>query len=75
MNQVSVETIMAEPGFGAIKAVKTGQVFQVDEMIVSRPTLGLLKGICRIGCLLYPDIYCSAGLDILAAAGMDDSHR
>ncbi len=75
MNQVSVETIMAEPGFGAIKAVKTGQVFQVDEMIVSRPTLGLLKGICRIGCLLYPDVYCSAGLDILAAAGMDDSHR
>ena len=75
MNQVSVETIMAEPGFGAIKAVKTGQVFQVDEMIVSRPTLGLLRGICRIGCLLYPDIYCSAGLDILAAAGMDDSHR
>ena len=68
MNQVSVETIMAEPGFGAIKAIKAGQVFQVDEMIVSRPTVGLLKGIYRIGCLLYPDIYCSAGRNILASA-------
>lgn len=70
MNQVSVETIMAEPGFGAIRAVKEGQVFQVDEMIVSRPTLGLLKGIYRIGCLLYPEVFCSAGRKILLSAGM-----
>jgi iron complex transport system substrate-binding protein len=71
MNQASIETIMAEPGFSAIKAVKAGRVFQVDETIVSRPTLGLLKGIYRIGCLLYPDVYCSAGKEILASAGID----
>lgn len=71
MNQASVEAIMAEPGFGTIKAVKTGQVYLVDETIVSRPTLGLLKGIYQIGCLLYPDIYCSPGRAILASAGMD----
>jgi len=71
MNQTSVKMIMAEPGFGAIKAIKTGQVFLMDETVVSRPTLALLKGIYRIGCLLYPDIYCSAGRDILADAGMD----
>lgn len=70
MNQVTVETIIAEPGFGAIRAVKTGRVFLVDETIVSRPTLGLLKGIHRIGCLLYPDIYCSAGRQILVSAGI-----
>jgi len=75
MNQTSVETIVAEPGFGAIKAIKTGQVFLVDETIVSRPTLGLLKGIYRIGCLLYPDLYCLAGRDIMAAAGMEGSHH
>ncbi|WP_372679809.1 ABC transporter substrate-binding protein, partial [Desulfosarcina sp.] len=75
MNQTSVAAIMAEPGFGAIKAVKAGQVFLVDETIVSRPTLGLLNGIYRIGCLLYPDVYCAAGRDILAAAGMDGSHH
>ena len=71
MNQTSVAAIMAEPGFGAIKAVKTGRVYLVDETIVSRPTLGLLKGIYRIGCLLYPDVYCSSGRSILAAAGME----
>jgi iron complex transport system substrate-binding protein len=71
MNQTSVEAIMAEPGFGAIKAIKNGRVFLVDETIVSRPTLGLLKGIYRIGCLLYPDLYGSAGREILASAGID----
>ena len=75
MNQTSVETIMAEPGFSAIKAIKAGQVFLVDETIVSRPTLGLLKGIYRIGCLLYPEIYCSAGRNILASAGIEGSHQ
>ncbi len=74
MNQTSVAAIMAEPGFGAIKAVKAGQVFLVDETIVSRPTLGLLNGIYRIGCLLYPDVYCAAGRNILASAGMVDAH-
>lgn len=71
MNQISVATIMAEPGFGAIKAIKAGRVFLVDETIVSRPTMGMLKGIYRIGCLLYPDVYCAAGRDILAFSGMD----
>ena len=75
MNQVSVETIMAEPGFGAIKAIKAGQVFLVDETIVSRPTLGLLKGIYRIGCLLYPEVHCAAGRNILASAGMEGAHQ
>ena len=71
MNQTSVEAIMAEPGFSAIKAIKTGRVFLVDETIVSRPTLGLLNGIYRIGCLLYPDLYGAKGREILASAGMD----
>lgn len=71
MNQTSVEAIRAEPGFSAIKAIKTGRVFLVDETIVSRPTLGLLKGIYRIGCLLYPDLYGSRGREILASVGID----
>ena len=70
MNRVSVAAIMAEPGFTAIRAIKDGQVYLVDETIVSRPTKGLLKGIYRIGCLLYPEIYCAAGLDILKNAGI-----
>ena len=71
MNQATVAMIMAEPGFSAIKAVKTGRVYLIDETIVSRPTLGLLKGIYQIGRLLYPELYSSAGRKILACAGLD----
>lgn len=72
MNRVSVAEIMAEPGFRAIQAVKTGRVYLVDETIVSRPTSELIRGIYRIGCLLYPEIYESTGRRILSAAGLDD---
>ena len=72
MNQVSVEEIMAEPGFRVIKAVKTERVYLVDETIVSRPTIELIRGIYRIGCLLYPDIYEEAGRRILRSAGLDE---
>jgi iron complex transport system substrate-binding protein len=72
MNQVTVAQIMAEPGFKVIKAVKTGRVYLVDETIVSRPTMRLIKGIHRIGCLLYPDLYDEAGPRILTAAGLEN---
>ena len=72
MNRISVAQIMAEPGFGVIRAVKQGRVFLIDEKLVSRPTLNLLSGIYRIGCLLYPDIYREAGRSILAEAGGDE---
>ena len=42
MNPVSVDDIIREPGFGVIRAVRNGQVFLVDEEMVSRPTMGLL---------------------------------
>lgn len=71
MNQVSIEEIMAEPGFKVINAVKTGRVYLVDEAIVSRPTLKLIEGIYRIGCLLYPEIYCADGRRILRQAGLE----
>ena len=54
MNPVTVEMINKEPGFQVIKAVKNNQVFLVDEKLVSRPTLGLLKGITTVFNILYP---------------------
>lgn len=57
MNRISVAAIKAEPGFSAIKAVKNSQVYIVDETIVSRPTLRILKGVKTIGSILYPDIF------------------
>ncbi|BBO82505.1 ABC transporter substrate-binding protein [Desulfosarcina ovata subsp. sediminis] len=72
MNRITREAIMAEPGFGVIKAVKTHQVFLVDETVVSRPTLRLIEGIYRIGSLLYPEVYTEAGRRILADAGLPE---
>ncbi|MBS3754883.1 MAG: ABC transporter substrate-binding protein [Desulfobacterales bacterium] len=54
MNSVDVADIENEPGFGVIKAVREGEIYIVDEKIVSRPTLRLLEGIFEIGEILYP---------------------
>ncbi len=57
MNRPTVALIKQEPGFSIIKAVATGQVYIVDEKIVSRPTMRLLEGIYTIGKCLYPGIF------------------
>lgn len=54
MNRVTVEDIRRESGFGAIKAVREGRIYLVDEQIVSRPTLRLLRGVAAVHKLLYP---------------------
>ncbi|MBF0234990.1 MAG: ABC transporter substrate-binding protein [Desulfamplus sp.] len=57
MNQISVEVIKNEPGFGIIKAVKNNEIYIIDEMIVSRPCFRLLQGIEKIGEILYKSKY------------------
>jgi cobalamin transport system substrate-binding protein len=57
MNNPTLAMIREEPGFDVIKAVKEGQVFIINEMIVSRPTLRLVEGIQEIGGFLYPDLF------------------
>jgi iron complex transport system substrate-binding protein len=56
MNRVSIDVIRNEPGFSAIKAVQTQQIYLIDEVLVSRPTLRLLEGIRTIAGILYPSI-------------------
>ena len=55
MNRPSVAGIKNTPGFSVIRAVREGEVYLVDEAIVSRPTLRLLEGISTIGGILYPN--------------------
>ena len=57
MNRPTVDMIRNEPGFNAIKAVRNDEIYLIDEMIVSRPTLRLLDGIQEIGSTLYPDAF------------------
>ncbi len=61
MNPVTRRTIFDEAGFQAIKAVKEGRVYIIDEHLVSRPTLRLIQGAQRIGRWLYPDRFGSGG--------------
>ncbi len=53
MNPVTVEDIINTPGFQVIKAVRDGQVFLIEEAIVSRPVPAIIKGIRQIYNLLY----------------------
>lgn len=54
MNRISIDEIVDEPGFKAIRAVRDGQVYLIDEHLVSRPTTRLLLGIRLIHNYLYP---------------------
>ncbi len=53
MNPVTIKEIMETPGYEAIKAVQQGEVYLVDESIVSRPVPGLLRGIQAVHDILY----------------------
>lgn len=57
MNRITAEMIKKESGFTAIKAIQTDQVHLIDELLVSRPTIRLLKGMFDIGRILYPQIF------------------
>jgi ABC-type Fe3+-hydroxamate transport system substrate-binding protein len=54
MNRISIKEIAQEPGFQAIKAIREGKTFLVDEELVSRPTQRILEGIHSIKQILYP---------------------
>ena len=57
MNKIDRQRIVDEPGFSAIKAVREGKVYLIDEKLVSRPTMRLLSGIRGIGSILYPELF------------------
>ncbi len=54
MNPVDKEIIIQEPGFNAIKAVREGKVYLIDEALVSRPTLRILEGVEQLYAVFYP---------------------
>lgn len=68
MNRPTNELIRKEPGFKIIKAIQEDQIYLVDEMIVSRPTMRLLDGIYTIGRVLYPDVFNAQAYTIVKEA-------
>lgn len=57
MNRPTIDMIKAEPGYRLIRAVREDQIYLIDEKRVSRPTLRMLTGICRMGRILYPRLF------------------
>ena len=57
MNRPSIDDIRNEPGFSVIKAVRNGEIFFVEEKLISRPTMRLLEAITQIGAILYPEVF------------------
>lgn len=50
-------SISIRPGFSAIKAVKEGRVYNIDEKLVSSPTFRYAKGVRELARMFYPDIF------------------
>ncbi|MBT8338629.1 MAG: ABC transporter substrate-binding protein [Desulfatitalea sp.] len=70
MNRPTVAMIKNEAGYELIRAVRDDQVFLVEEQLVSRPTMRMLSGICRISRILYPRLFTDT--PDAAACGADD---
>ena len=52
----NLHAISLRPGYKNIKAVKNGRVYEVNEKIISSPTLNYNKGVREIARYLYPEI-------------------
>lgn len=54
MNPITLQSIMDEPGFRAIKAVRENKVYLIEESLVSRPTYRILDGVEKLNGLFFP---------------------
>ncbi|MBW2684018.1 MAG: ABC transporter substrate-binding protein, partial [Deltaproteobacteria bacterium] len=55
MNPVTRQSILDEPGFIAIKAVKENNVYLIEESLVSRPTFRILEGVEKLNGIFFPE--------------------
>lgn len=53
----SPEAISARPGFSAIKAVKEGRIYVIDEKLVSSPTFRFRQGVEELAKMFYPGVF------------------
>jgi iron complex transport system substrate-binding protein len=77
MNRPTCETIASEPGYDLIKAVRNKHIHLIDERLVSRPTLRMLDGICRMAGILYPRMFSGGDVDsaCISSTGMAAGER
>ena len=54
---VTAEAVAQRPGWGALSAVKTGQVFAFDDNLISRPGPRLIDGLEQMAQLIHPELF------------------
>ncbi len=54
--------IQTRPGFYAIKAVKEGRIYNIDEKLVSSPTFRFSKGVKELARMFYPEVFDDIGV-------------
>jgi iron complex transport system substrate-binding protein len=52
----TIEKVSQRPGWGVLSAIQNGQIFTIDDNLVSRPGPRLVNGLETIAKLLHPDI-------------------
>lgn len=55
MNPVTKDIIINEPGFKAIRAVREGRIYLIEEQLVSRPTIRILEGIDKLHSIFFKE--------------------
>jgi len=56
LSSIGTSTVLAQrPGYSALKAIKSGQVFQLSDNLVSRPGPRVVEGVLEIAKALHPD--------------------
>jgi iron complex transport system substrate-binding protein len=54
---VTVESVLARPGWETIAAVKSGNIFPIDDNLISRPGPRLVDGLEQLAKLLHPGLF------------------
>ena len=54
---VTAESVVARPGWETIEAVKSNQIFPIDDNLISRPGPRLVDGLEQLAKLLHPDVF------------------
>ena len=54
---VTVESVVARPGWETIEAVKSNQIFPIDDNLISRPGPRLVDGLEQLAKLLHPGVF------------------
>lgn len=54
---VTIEAVVARPGWETIEAVQSKQIFPIDDNLISRPGPRLVDGLEQLAKLLHPDLF------------------